>query len=204
LIAAAVQLNPNRRPTVSQLRANVVFDGLFDRPTFSHPVTFSSEIHDTVLKKVADRLDIAPEVVRERLAVAGPTREKILYFLIERAAVADVRKARHSLPAEEPIMVCAPEEPGRRATASFSASRTDVMNAIVGHALDRRFCVSAAESGVRKMVLNRQGDDIGVQLTVSAAEHGSVVYIDGDAEAVELIQKFWDTINARYTDCEFL
>jgi serine/threonine protein kinase len=196
LIAAALQLSPTHRPTVSQLRANAVFDELFRRAPSAHAAAFPSEIQDGVLRKVADRLDIAPDDVRDRLSAEGPNKEKILSFLIERAPAADGRKTRHSLPADDAIHVCAPEETGRRVTASFSASSTDVMNAIVRHALDRRFCVSAGDPGVRKTLLNRQENDISVQLTVTAAEHGSVVCVDGDPEAVELIQKFLDTINS--------
>ncbi|EAX97031.1 CAMK family protein kinase [Trichomonas vaginalis G3] len=148
-----LKLDPNERPTVSQLREYTCFDSIKraqknERPDLISPILKPQFYAPT---KLSQYLSIPQTEILASLQQKGSSPEKILY----------------SLQSELPFLpfprLSSCPSPGRLPNILndvFCEGSYKILSAISSHLLPMRFCISQQPQGELRAVLNTNGEDI--------------------------------------------
>jgi serine/threonine protein kinase len=180
LISQILRPKPSDRPSISQIRAHSIFDRLSNRCESAQPIDFRTPMANPsadLLPHLSEALDLSESEIEMRLTSEGLMKEKILHHLLA------VRSPRHKYELQRR------ECPARSSLPQAGLlsencpcltpldDRNVVVRAVVNFMLAKRFCVSGRPGGTKTLVLNRDGDDIHLDLNVSLPDG---VAVSGD------------------------
>jgi serine/threonine protein kinase len=160
------------RPSIRDIRSHPVFTECGNRQPGYHTLDVSGplcNVSESVVRRLSDTLERSPEWLKEKLLERKGNREKVLYLLAEDSA--DFSVVEKVETETWPTMAKSLPETNLlssecRLVQRIPQSRAVVVNAIVKYLLAQRYLVSRAGNGLREFVLNKDGEDICVDVEV--------------------------------------
>ena len=205
VIRQCLNLRPENRPTVSEIRKSPIFDQIprddFDQ--VSHP-NIETSIDEPIMQlasRISEYLEKSIFEVEEMLRQESINEAKILYHLIKHCiklnkTAPDFVSAFHSLPENHlsQLKFDLPEE------IQINENGYKVDEALNELLLPRKFCVATSIQGDKSIVLNLPGDDIYLDISVidNPDKKTCKLIMSGNVPADSYLTEVTDLIKSKF------
>ncbi|KAH0793567.1 CAMK family protein kinase [Histomonas meleagridis] len=199
IIRSLLQIDPNKRPTASELRRNPLFSTLHNRiqnstEDFDEPISNSD---CNILRRMSELLQEDISSIAFKLGSYGISEEKIFYIMNytrlygkedipENDAIIEVSSCPMM---ETPLIPVSPQCMHRKSFTLTKVEGRQVMDDVRQVLMNEKFCVSDSPNGIHKAVLNTPDDDIHIQYDVEDRTDNCLVSIATDGSTCEELDK---------------